>query len=955
MINRVGQRLLQAFEGASAAYSLRDLASNIASVVRVRRASDNSEKDFSASDVSSGAMTSWVNAQVVPPLDVRELVDGERTGDLVEAAAAYSLRNLSASYTGDVVQVRRSSDDAEESFTAAEVADGTLEDWVNEDLDITNRLIVPSDIATRFVVTSSTDASNYNASIDNDSASTDFVEMRSGLFREGRYRLTGTLEVSNLVGNLLIQTNGGVASGTQNVGLSNGTNNLDFEFDITGDGSSTSAGSTLLYFLIPSGTSATLGLSNLTWEVTQADGHVKTWYDQTESRTDDPQNITGFLVEHSNDIMNGEWDKVADVNGKVAFTHEDDVNRTLNWTGTRWEFKDSSTVYYYSTVDTTYPFDVSNEWVAVEGSGTPDFESFDGGWYDPLGRGGMLTMHAALFQPTIVRNGVYLGEIDFDESNDKLNAHFELDIDPADSGFASIVVARVDSTDTTGKQVLLQNSSSGSRHLIQWQPNGRYQFYARDAEGDTKTFITNDSFGNDEYKVFTTTIDSDSLCRANVNGFGEVNHIMNASVDFSSVDSTANSDEVISPSGNPFMGAVKEMIFYLSDQSDSRTAIEANIGETYGIDLPSGVDTGYDQVDGFVETWYDQSSSAVTNYDLYPTIASGSFSSTGVTFQKLPLGNADERTFTLVANNSTATRYVSFVTGSNGIRTGKHRIAFDLTLNSGSIGTITGYHTDRDADPSNGGSYAPYVVTEGSNVIDFEIFNDGVGASPEIIWAINTGSTFDISVTNFEVSHVTETIVRNGNDATQLTAGNQPKIVDAGSLLVDSAGLPEIDFDGTSHKLDIDLGSNLSQPNSILMVHQSDSVLEADNEFFDRTGVSGQRTLFDTTDDGSGDRRYRMLAQSSLTTINAQLTTSKNLVVGVYDGTNSSLSLNGNTSNFTNTVGADSINSLSTIGFSIGSGNYYDGTMQEFIIYNTDQSANREAIETNINNQYDIY
>jgi hypothetical protein len=55
------------------------------------------------------------------------------------------------------------------------------------------------------------------------------------------------------------------------------------------------------------------------------------------------------------------------------------------------------------------------------------------------------------------------------------------------------------------------------------------------------------------------------------------------------------------------MGAVKEMIFYLSDQSDSRTAIEANIGETYGIDLPSGVDTGYDQVDGFVETWYDQS------------------------------------------------------------------------------------------------------------------------------------------------------------------------------------------------------------------------------------------------------------------------------------------------------------------------------------------------------------
>ena len=42
------------------------------------------------------------------------------------AAAAYSLRQLSNAYTGPVVTVRRSSDDAEADFTAAEVADGTL-------------------------------------------------------------------------------------------------------------------------------------------------------------------------------------------------------------------------------------------------------------------------------------------------------------------------------------------------------------------------------------------------------------------------------------------------------------------------------------------------------------------------------------------------------------------------------------------------------------------------------------------------------------------------------------------------------------------------------------------------------------------------------------------------------------------------------------------------------------
>jgi hypothetical protein len=45
-------------------------------------------------------------------------------------------------------------------------------------------------------------------------------------------------------------------------------------------------------------------------------------------------------------------------------------------------------------------------------------------------------------------------------------------------------------------------------------------------------------------------------------------------------------------------------IIYNSDQSDNRTAIEANIGETYGI---TGIPAYDNTVDGFVETWYDQS------------------------------------------------------------------------------------------------------------------------------------------------------------------------------------------------------------------------------------------------------------------------------------------------------------------------------------------------------------
>lgn len=63
------------------------------------------------------------------PMSNRLLVPRKTPGllDLVPgAAAAYSLRSLSNSYADPVVTVRRSSDDAEEDFTAAEVADGTL-------------------------------------------------------------------------------------------------------------------------------------------------------------------------------------------------------------------------------------------------------------------------------------------------------------------------------------------------------------------------------------------------------------------------------------------------------------------------------------------------------------------------------------------------------------------------------------------------------------------------------------------------------------------------------------------------------------------------------------------------------------------------------------------------------------------------------------------------------------
>ena len=178
-----------------------------------------------------------------------------------------------------------------------------------------------------------------------------------------------------------------------------------------------------------------------------------------------------------------------------------------------------------------------------------------------------------------------------------------------------------------------------------------------------------------------------------------------------------------------------------------------------------------------------------------------------------------------------------------------------------------------------------------------------------------------------------------GNHATQTTAAEQPKIVDAGSLL------NELDFDGTDDTLAINFGADLSQANSLFMVHQSDTTTSSLNEFFDSASGASPRTLLDQS--GSN---YRMLGASSVST-GVAVTTDKSLIFALYNGASSLFAKNGTATSALNAGTAD-INQNSTLGSS-GS-RFYDGSMQEFIIYNSDQTDNRTAIEANIGEVYSI-
>jgi hypothetical protein len=187
----------------------------------------------------------------------------------------------------------------------------------------------------------------------------------------------------------------------------------------------------------------------------------------------------------------------------------------------------------------------------------------------------------------------------------------------------------------------------------------------------------------------------------------------------------------------------------------------------------------------------------------------------------------------------------------------------------------------------------------------------------------------------------------NEKNATQSTAGNQAKLASGGSLIT-TGGKIAMDFDGSNDFLDIDFGANLSQPNTVLFVHESDNTNAADNEFFDERG-SGQRSLIDVGSDGDD---YRIFATGSLFFSGIDITTNQSTVFTVFNGSSSVISINGTAA--TGTTGTDGINQTQAIAYSEGNNDFYNGTMQEFIVYNSDQSSNRTGLESDLSDFYDI-
>jgi hypothetical protein len=543
LTDRLGDRLLAEYGGAAAAYSLRALNGNGDSVVRVRRASDNDEEDFTAEQIELGEMVNWVNSQTVPPLDIGvETSEGripvpEGGTSIGIPAAAYSLRNLSTTYTGNVVDVRRSSGGTE-SFTAAEVADGTLTDWV----------LAP---------------------------------------------------VSSFIGNKMY------------FDRVNDYINLDSFISYTGD-------FTLTFSFIPDTLDGTIqpvvGNGNIDYiGVAQINGSDRIYVSTLAGSTQ-------FIVLDSNFTEKAVNDVIISRSGStITFTVNGDVqSTTLTYSTTipisRIGARGIGVALLKGIITeldfgngTTFDGTIADGNTIGTVNGSPELftgQGFDGfvtKWYDQSGNDNHATQGTAASQPKIVKVGslvTKLGQpsIDFTTGSTVLLSD-SFSITETESAVFAIWQPAQDSATTvqSRNRTLFGNVSS---EIYIGTPNA-------DSQMSFKRF--------DAVKTFTLGLAS--LNTPNLHAFvgttAGADYYFNGSSIYSDTATGTNSIRNNLRIGakqnldiHDTEGYISELIIYDSDQSANRTAIEANIGETYGI---TGIPAYDNTVDGFVETWYDQS------------------------------------------------------------------------------------------------------------------------------------------------------------------------------------------------------------------------------------------------------------------------------------------------------------------------------------------------------------
>jgi len=183
----------------------------------------------------------------------------------------------------------------------------------------------------------------------------------------------------------------------------------------------------------------------------------------------------------------------------------------------------------------------------------------------------------------------------------------------------------------------------------------------------------------------------------------------------------------------------------------------------------------------------------------------------------------------------------------------------------------------------------------------------------------------------------------NSNNAVQATAGSQPKIVSSGSLVTGGLRFDDAQKLETAGSFTFGDGTTLST----FITNKSDGdeaayLFRFVSDYIVYNTAGGVRRVFAGTNANSGTASGSEELWSTISTLNTSGGTANFFV----DGT---LASSADANIGTRTVSSKVLN----IG-GASSSNHWNGTVNEVIFYNTDQTSNRVALEANIISHYGI-
>jgi len=191
----------------------------------------------------------------------------------------------------------------------------------------------------------------------------------------------------------------------------------------------------------------------------------------------------------------------------------------------------------------------------------------------------------------------------------------------------------------------------------------------------------------------------------------------------------------------------------------------------------------------------------------------------------------------------------------------------------------------------------------------------------------------------------------NGNHAINDTDAEQPKIVSSGSLIADG-----IDFDGSDDTLTAASVSGFGATISMFEASIRDS--GGAGTFSMGSSASTSNTNFGLVEVGSNTQAS--VRNTTSRTVNASVSGATRLGFAVTTGQTSTKvgALGGTLVESTDDYGSDfTSGELDTIFLGklrSGSGSSFNGHIKEALLYTSDQSSNRDTIEANIANHYNI-